>query len=104
MNVTAGVGGPAVVLYAISSKWAHERFVATAQLYFVGLNVISLGAVGYPHLAPSTWLVVTVCLALGLFIGHKSAYRISAQAGRNLAIGVALAGAMATVARGVATL
>ena len=31
MNVTAGVGGPAIILYAVSTAWEHRQFLATFQ-------------------------------------------------------------------------
>src|SRR5690606_25112350 len=44
MNVTAGVGGPAISLYGLSTGWPHAPFVATVQLYFVVLNGASIVA------------------------------------------------------------
>lgn len=44
MNVTSGLGGPPIVLYAVSTDWRHENYLATSQLYFVGLNILSLAA------------------------------------------------------------
>ncbi|MEP6650701.1 MAG: sulfite exporter TauE/SafE family protein [Lapillicoccus sp.] len=46
MNVTAGVGGPAIVLYAVSTGWEHRKFVATFQFYSIFTNLASLAAKG----------------------------------------------------------
>ena len=48
MNVTAGVGGPAITLYAVSTGWEHRRFVGSIQLYFAVLNLGSIAAKGFP--------------------------------------------------------
>lgn len=46
MNVTAGVGGPAITLYVVSTQWEHVEFVASIQLYFALVNATSLAAKG----------------------------------------------------------
>ena len=54
MNVTAGVGGPAIVLYAVSTAWEHRKFVATFQFYSIFINLASLAAKGgLPHVSPN---------------------------------------------------
>lgn len=46
MNVAAGGGGPAIVLYAVITDWEHRRFVATFQFYSIFVNLTSLLAKG----------------------------------------------------------
>ncbi len=104
MNVTAGVGGPAVVLYALSTRWAHHSFVATVQLYFAALNVASLTAMGWPTLDGATWSVALGCLFVGLWIGTLLNKRVSAVLARRLVVTVAFAGSAATVIKGVLAL
>lgn len=101
MNVTAGVGGPAIVLYSLSTRWAHEAFLATTQLYFVGLNIASLTARGFPVLEAPTWIVAGGCLVVGLIAGNALARRVSATLARQLVVAVALIGSVATVVKGV---
>lgn len=101
MNVTAGVGGPAVALYALSTDWAHRSFVATLQLYFIGLSTASLVALGWPTLDPGTWAVTLAAVLLGLGVGHVLTGRVTDRVARGLMIAVALAGASVNVARGV---
>lgn len=101
MNATAGVGGPAVVLYALSTGWPHRAFVATVQLYFVGLAAVSLAALGWPTLDPVAWVVAAGSTAVGLVLGQILAQRISSETARRLMIVVALAGAVVTVVKGV---
>ncbi len=42
MNVTSGVGGPAFVLYAAAQKWDQKQFIASAQLFFLIVNLASV--------------------------------------------------------------
>lgn len=104
MNVTAGVGGPAITLYALSSRWPHRSFVATIQLYFALLNAGSLAAKGWPQLDPSTWLVAGCGLALGVAVGHRLADVVSPARARGLVVGLAILGSLATVVKGVVDL
>jgi uncharacterized membrane protein YfcA len=101
MNVTAGVGGPAIVLYARSVDWQPRRLVATFQLYAIVLNVASLAAKGRPHVTAGELVACLVGLSVGVICGHFVARRVSAeQAARGVFV-VALGGALATLIRGV---
>lgn len=104
MNVTAGVGGPAITLYALSSRWTHRPFVATVQLYFALLNAGSLAAKGWPHLTPATWVVAGCALALGVAAGHRLADVVSPVQARRLVTSLAVLGSLATVVKGVVSL
>lgn len=104
MNVTAGVGGPAIVLYALSTRWAHAAFVATLQFYFVVLGAGSVAARGLPQLDLPTWIVVGSALIVGLIVGQLLAGRVSVVVARRLMVVVALAGSVATIAKGVLAL
>jgi uncharacterized protein len=103
MNVTAGVGGPAIVLYAQSIDWEPRRLVATFQLYAIAINIASLAAKGRPHVSAGELVACLAGLSLGVIGGHFIASRVSAeQAGRAVFV-VALAGAVTTLARGILT-
>lgn len=101
MNVTAAVGGPAIVLYALSTRWKHSAFVATLQLYFVLLSVGSLTAIGWPELDGRTWVVSFAALGVGLVAGHVLSRRVHASTARVLVLVVAFAGAIATIVKGL---
>ncbi|GAA5029306.1 sulfite exporter TauE/SafE family protein [Terrabacter aeriphilus] len=102
MNVTAGVGGPAIVLYAVSTDWEHRKFVATFQFYSIFTNVASLVAKGgLPHIGTTALLVSLGALAVGLLGGEVLSRHVDHAAARRLAIGLALTGACFTVVKGV---
>ena len=42
MNAAAGVGGPALSVYAVATQWPQAAFAATAQPYFVVIGTASL--------------------------------------------------------------
>ena len=104
MNVTAGVGGPPIVLYRLSTDWAQRPYVATVQAYFIALNVASLVVRGAPRLDASIWVVVLAALVIGLALGEQLAGRISDARARAAIVIVALAGAVSIVIEGVLAL
>jgi uncharacterized protein len=99
MNVTAGVGGPAISLYGLSTGWAHASFVATVQLYSLLLNAASIAAKGWPGLTPDTWVVAGGALAVGAAAGNRLAGFVSPDRARTLVAGLAILGAAATVGK-----
>lgn len=102
MNVTAGVGGPAIVLYAVSTRWEHRQFVATFQFYSIIVNVASLVAKGgLPRVSLTALVASFVALGVGLTAGEVIARRVDHELARRLAIGLALAGSLFTVVKGV---
>jgi uncharacterized membrane protein YfcA len=99
MNVTAGVGGPAISLYGLSTGWTGQSFVATLQLYFLLLNAASIAAKGWPALTPVTWTVAAGALAAGALAGHHLARRVSPDRARTLVAGLAIIGSAAAVGK-----
>lgn len=104
MNVTAGVGGPPIVLYRLSINWEQLRYVATVQVYFIALNAASLALRGRPDLSAATWAAVLAALGAGLVVGDRLARHISETQARAAIVVVALAGAIGIVIDGVASL
>ena len=104
MNVTAGVGGPAIVLYAVSTAWEHRKFVATFQFYSIFINPASLAAKGgLPHVTPTALAVSFGGLGVGLVGGEMISRHVDHELARRLAIGLALGGAVFTVIKGILT-
>ena len=103
MNVTAGVGGPAITVYAIATRWEQTEFVATVQLYFALLNAGSLIAKGgLPALSLPTILVGIAALGVGAAIGHRLTSRLSPARARQAVLVLATFGGLATLVKGLA--
>jgi uncharacterized membrane protein YfcA len=101
MNATAGVGGPALTVYAVASRWPQRAFAATAQLCFVVIGTATVAAKGLPSLAARDWAVAAAALAAGLGVGTLLARRVSPTRARTAALALALVGSVATVVDGV---
>jgi len=100
MNVTAGVGGPAIVLYAVSTGWDHRRFVATFQLYSLVVNLTSLLAKGGLRVSHTMLLTSVAALAAGLAGGHLLSRRIGGERARQAVMALAVVGATAILLKG----
>ena len=104
MNVTAGVGGPAITLYAVGSRWPHQSFVGSMQLYFAMINTGSILIKGLPHVANAVLAAALAALAAGLVLGHFISRLISADHARRAVLALAVAGALGTVVKGATLL
>jgi uncharacterized membrane protein YfcA len=101
MNASAGVGGPAVTLYALSTDWRQPTFIPSIQFYFALISAGSLVAKGFPTLPAATLALVMVALGAGLVLGQLLSRRLSAERARSAVAAIALLGAAGTVVKGV---
>ena len=105
MSVTAGVGGPGLVVYALATQWSHRRFAATAQVHFAVLGIASLAMKGaVPSLRPTGWLVLAGALGAGLVAGNLLARRIDGAKAMRGVIVIAAVGAFLALIQGVRAL
>ncbi|QTX05855.1 sulfite exporter TauE/SafE family protein [Agromyces archimandritae] len=107
MNATAGVGGPAVSVYAVASRWPQLGFAATLQPYFIIVSGSSLiakfAATGWalPELDPVAWPFILVAMLIGIGIGELLQRRISPRIARISVIAIAYLGGIAALVDGL---
>ncbi|GEP25850.1 sulfite exporter TauE/SafE family protein [Cryobacterium levicorallinum] len=107
MNTTAGVGGPAVSIYAIATGWPQRSFAATMQPYFLTIGLASLsskfalGSAGVPELPVLVWILIGCACIVGLIVGDLLSRVIEPHVARRLLVIVAYLGSFATIVRGV---
>lgn len=104
VNVTAGVGGPALSAFALARRWSMAVFVPTAQVVLLVVNLLALVGKGAPALGGAVWLTGLAGIAVGVVLGDLVHRRLSAATARRAVVVLALAGGVATVVRGLATL
>ncbi|MGC0423190.1 TSUP family transporter [Embleya sp. AB8] len=104
MNSSAGVGGPAVSLYALNAGWTAAEFVPNAQFYGVVVNAFSLAAKPLPHLTAQSWTTITTALISGAAIGQFLAAHTNEHQAKRAVQWLALAGGATTLAKGLWTL
>ncbi|KGJ79097.1 hypothetical protein GY21_06080 [Cryobacterium roopkundense] len=106
MNATAGVGGPAVSIYAMATHWSQRGFAATMQPYFLTIGVASLvaklvfGGAEPPQLGILTWLLIAAACVAGLLLGEFLARVIEPHVARRMLVVIAYVGAAGTIVRG----
>ncbi|HJG92090.1 MAG TPA: sulfite exporter TauE/SafE family protein [Brachybacterium massiliense] len=102
MNVTAGVGGPGLVVYALATQWEHRRFAATAQLHFAVLGVAALLAKwSLPTLPLVGWAALLALLVVGLVGGNVLARWVHGARAMRWVIVIAMAGALMSLTQGL---
>ncbi|GAA1491230.1 TSUP family transporter [Brachybacterium sacelli] len=98
MNATAGVGGPALAVYAVATGWSHRGFAASAQAHFALLCALSLAAKGaLPSMPGAGWVVTVVAILAGVAIGERLAGRFAEHALMRLVIVLSALGAVMTI-------
>ncbi|WP_406287961.1 TSUP family transporter [Embleya sp. NBC_00896] len=104
MNSSAGVGGPAVSLYALDAGWTAAEFLPNAQFYGVVVNILSVASKTPPHLTTPAWTTTTAALVAGAGIGRFLAARTPEHRAKTTVLWLALAGGTVTLAKGLWTL
>ncbi|HHV22282.1 MAG TPA: sulfite exporter TauE/SafE family protein [Propionibacterium sp.] len=107
MGVTAGVAGPAMVIYRKGVDWSDiHRFTASLQFHFTvaGIAAIATKWGQGPSFSVPQWGVVLAMLFVGGLLGVWASRRVSASAGLKLVLIIAFGGTIATLIRAVVSL
>jgi uncharacterized membrane protein YfcA len=106
-NAIAGVGGPAVSVYALLSRWPQRPFAATLQPFFVTIAVVTLAAKlaldpgQMPPFSASAWVLIAAMIVAGIYTGEKLQRFIADEHARFGVIVIAFLGAAAALAKGL---
>jgi uncharacterized protein len=95
MNLVGGIGGPPIAMYTVNAGWPTASVRPTLQLFFLGLNVIGVIALGLPQAHATAWLG----LAVGWVVGLVVARRVPDRAARPAILGVAAVGGVVAILR-----
>lgn len=95
MNVTAGIGGPAVALYAANAGWSLVATRPTLQAYFLALNAVALVTLGPRAVPAALWLA----LAVGTLGGLLLARRVRQDVARRTTLALAVLGGVVVIVR-----
>lgn len=105
MNTSAGVGGPALAVYARSVGWERRGFAGTVSAIFAaqGLAAIVLKA-HLPNFPALGWPMLLAAIVIGLVLGDRLHARLDDRAAMRLVMGLALLGTSAALVKAIATL
>lgn len=97
MNVSAGLAGPAVAMYAVNASWPLPTVRPTLQLYGLVLNIITLFSLGLPAIR---WPLL-IGLAGGVLMSLLLARQLPQQRVRQAILALAAFGGVLVVLRGL---
>ena len=101
MMATAGVGGPALTVYAVATGWEQSAFAATAQVSFVVQGALSVALKGLPGLSVDTTALFVLIVAAGLALGTLLAGRVGEAGVRRVVTWLAVLSAAGAVVKGM---
>lgn len=106
MSATAGIGGPAMGIYAVLTGWDQKVFAATLQPYFVTLGVTSFlskyAASGHvPDLSLWMWVGLAALTIVGSWLGVLVQKFVSVETARATVIVICFVGSLAAIIDGV---
>jgi uncharacterized membrane protein YfcA len=101
MNVAGGVGGAAAASYALNADWSPRKTRATLAAYFLGMNVISVAALGVPRIRGVFLVQATVVLIVGFALGGSLSRRLDHNLIRRVTLALAGSGGMAALVDGL---
>lgn len=109
-NAMAGVGGPAVSVYALLARWPQRPFAATLQPFFVTTAAVTLTSKlaldpgQMPPFQAWAWVLVAVMIVGGIYAGEKLQRFIRDDQARLAVIVIAFIGAAAALVKGLVDL
>jgi uncharacterized protein len=100
-NAAAGVGGPALTVYAIVTGWRQEVFAATSQISFAAQSAASLAIGGLPEVSTSRLVAVLCAITGGLAAGQIGCRHVHSGHASRAAVIIAALGALGSVMKGL---
>lgn len=107
MNVTAGIGGPALAIYGVLTGWMGRGFAATIQPVFFATgtaSVVAKFAIEPPSAEvwnPLVWILLIGGCIVGMLAGELLGRRMTPGVARVLLLVIALGGAIVVLVRGL---
>lgn len=105
--ILAGVGGPAMTMYAVLSQWDVRKFAATLQPFWVLVSITgfltksAFSSEEIPVFPWWFWLSSLVVIVAGVRLGTSISHRIKDASARRLVIALAFAGALLSLILGI---
>ncbi|MDO5720650.1 MAG: sulfite exporter TauE/SafE family protein [Actinomycetaceae bacterium] len=107
-SASVAQSGPAMTAYAQATRWDQNRFAATLQPYYLGMNIINIPLKIFFNVDPLSsslnipmFLLGIVAIVVGTTLAKYLIQLISARVARNFALVIALIGACVVISRGV---
>ncbi|MGP9537219.1 TSUP family transporter [Brachybacterium sp. AOP43-C2-M15] len=106
-TVLGGVGGPAVTVYAVLSRWPVLPMVATLQPLWILISSVSFASKWawddgqLPDMPWWVWLAIVVTVVVSIFLGEAVQKRLPEKAIRRLVLALGFVGALLALGTGL---
>ena len=106
-SVLAGIGGPAVTIFGVLSRWPVASFAATLQPIWVMVASATLAGRHWfmgstlPELTWWMWLLAAVGIAIGMWAGQRALGRVNDRVVFGIVVVLAMTGAVLSVCTGI---
>lgn len=109
-SVLAGIGGPAVTIFGVLSRWPVASFAATLQPIWVMTALATLtGRFWFmgstlPELTWWMWVLAAVGIAIGMWAGQRAMGKVKDRVVFGIVVVLAMIGAVLSVITGISQL
>lgn len=106
-TVLAGIGGPAVTIFGVVSRWPVASFAATLQPIWVLVATATLGGRNWfmgstlPELSWWMWILAAVGIAIGMWTGQRALGKVNDRIVFGIVLVLAMTGAVLSVLTGI---
>lgn len=101
MSLLAGIGGPAVAIYAMNANWDTKTLRATLNVYFVAITFVTFAVRGTPSVDVNFGIGLLLAVFVGFCLGSLLTHRLEAKTVRSLILVVAAIGGIAAIVNGL---
>lgn len=102
-NVVAGVAGPVVAVWAANAQWRADVARASLQAFFLGVNCVTLPALGLPAVSGVLLASCVAGLVAGSLLGVPLARRVNERGARRTTLALAGSGGAIVLLRALSS-
>src|SRR5690625_4692361 len=109
-GVLAGIGGPAMTIFGVLSRWPVASFAASLQPMWIMISSTTLAGRSWfmgstlPELTWWMWLFAAAGIAVGMFVGQRALGKVNDKVVFGIVVVLAMTGAVLSVITGIGQL
>lgn len=109
-SVLAGIGGPAMTIFGVLSRWPVASFAASLQPIWILTAGATLAGRSWfmgstlPELSWWLWLVAAAGIAVGMWVGQRALGKVPEKVVFGIVVVLAMTGAVLSVITGISAL
>lgn len=109
-SVLAGIGGPAMTIFGVLSRWPVASFASSLQPMWIMICIaVLVGRSTFmgstlPNLDWWTWILAAIGIALGMWVGQRALGKVNDRVVFGIVVVLAMTGAVLSVITGITEL